>query len=93
MGLEHLERLLDQIAEDEALSLVVLDLVADVEVAQLVEVEHRQDLPVVGHQGLADGVRASHEGLQDLQRDGDDLSVSGVEGRYTHESGAVQIII
>jgi len=69
VGLKHLQGLLDQVAQIQTLSLAVVDLVADVGVALLEQVHHRQDLSVVGHQGLADSVRAGHERLQDLQGD------------------------
>ena len=83
MRLEHLKRLLDQVAENQALALRVLDLVAQVSVALLEQVHHGQDLSVVGHEGLADGVGASHEALQNLQGDRDDLVVTGVQSRYS----------
>jgi len=56
VGLEHLEGLLDQVSEDERLSLAVLDLVADVAVVVLEQVEDGQDLSVIGHEGFTDGV-------------------------------------
>ena len=39
-----------------------------------------RDRSVVGHKSLTDGVRASDEGLQDLEGDGNDLWVSSVQG-------------
>ena len=80
--LEHLQGLLDQVAQDEALALGVLDLVADVGVALFEKVHDGQDLAVVGHEGLADRVGASHERLQNLEADGDDLWVTRVQGSY-----------
>ena len=65
-----------------SLSLAVVDLVAQVLVLDSEEVEDGEDLSVVGHEGLADGVGAGDEGLQDLQGDGDDFWVSGVQGSY-----------
>ncbi len=53
--------LLDQVAEDEALALVVDDLVAHVDLVVLEDVEDRQQLPVVGHQRLACRPRASSQ--------------------------------
>ena len=44
--------LLDEVAEDEALALVVDDLVAHVDLVVLEDVEDGQQLPVVGHQRL-----------------------------------------
>ena len=60
VGLEHLEGLLDQVAQVQTLPLAVVDLVTDVGVALLEKVHHGQNLSVVGNQGLSDGVGASH---------------------------------
>jgi len=89
VGLEHLEGLLDEIAQNEALALRVLDLVADVGVRLLEQVHHGQDLAVVGHESLADSVRARHERLQDLQGDSDNLRVAGVKGSYLNHGVTV----
>ena len=89
VGLEHLEGLLDEIAQNEALALRVLDLVADVGVRLLEQVHHGQDLAVVGHESLADSVGARHERLQDLQGDSDDLRVAGVKGSYLNHGVTV----
>ena len=56
--LEHLEGGLDQVAQVEALPLAVVDLVAEVVVFDFEQVQHGQDLAVVGHQCLADRVAA-----------------------------------
>jgi len=80
VDLKHLQGLLDQVAKVGCLSLRVVNLVADVSVADLEQVEDGEDLAVVGNEGLTDGVRAGHEGLQDLQGDRDDLNVTGVQG-------------
>lgn len=56
MGLEKLERLLDQIAEVKCLPLRIIDLISQVLVLCLVEVEYGEDLAVVGHEGLTDSV-------------------------------------
>lgn len=82
MDLEHLEGLLDQVAEVGSLALRVVDLVAEVLVLDLEEVEDGEDLAVVGDEGLSDGVAAGDEGLQDLEGDGHDFGVAGVEGDY-----------
>lgn len=86
MGLEHLEGLLDEVSEDKSLALGVFDLVAKVAVILLEEVHNGEDLTVVGHEGFTDGVTAGNEGLQDLEGNGDDLRVTGVEGSYTNSS-------
>lgn len=87
VDLKHLQGLLDQVTKVGCLSLRVVNLVADVSVADLEQVEDGEDLAVVGHEGLTDGVRAGHEGLQDLQGDRDDLNVTGVQGDYRHTQG------
>jgi hypothetical protein len=43
--------------------LAVVDLVSEVLVLDLEEVQNREDLSVVGHEGLANGVRACDECL------------------------------
>ena len=80
--LEKLERLNDEVAQVGALALGVVDFVALVPVLGLEEVEHGENLAVVGHEGLADRVGASHERLQNLEADGDDLWVTRVQGSY-----------
>jgi hypothetical protein len=79
VGLEEFKGLLDKVTEVEALSLAVVDPVAQVGVALLEEVHNGQDLSVVGNEGLTDGIGAGHEGLQDFESDGDDLAVAGVK--------------
>jgi len=79
VGLEHLEGLLNQVAQVQTLPLTVIDLVTDVSVALLEKVHDGQNLSVVGNQCLSDGVRASHECLQDFKGDGDDFTVTGVQ--------------
>ena len=54
--LEHLESLLDEVAEVGCLALAVVDLVTDVLVADLEKVEDGKDLSVVGNECLTDGV-------------------------------------
>ena len=79
MHLEHLESLLNEVAQVGGLALAVVDLVADILVSDLEQVKHGQDLSVVGHEGLTNGVGARHERLQDLQSDRDNLNVTGVQ--------------
>ena len=69
MGLKHLKGLLNQITQDEIFTLAVLNSVSNVNIALLEEVHHRQDLPVVRHQSLADRVAARHKHLQNLEGD------------------------
>jgi len=77
--LEELESLLDEVAEVASLSLGVVNLVSQVEVLGLEQVHHWQDLSVVWHESLTNGVRAGHQGLQDLEGDRDDFSVTRVK--------------
>lgn len=81
--LEQLQRRLDQVAQVLLLALRVVDAVADVRVVVLEQVHDRQDLAVVGHQCLANGVTAQNQGLEDVQSRGDDVNVTGVQRRYT----------
>ena len=76
--LEQLQGLLDQVSEVVALPLRVVDFVAHVQVFGLEQVHDWQDLSVVGHKSLSNGVRARDEGLQDLQGDGNDFWVSAL---------------
>jgi hypothetical protein len=78
--LEELKGLLDKISQVEALSLTVVNLVSNVGILDLEEVHDGQDLSVVRHKGLTNGLRAGHESLQDLEGDGDDVNISGVQG-------------
>jgi len=79
MCLERLKRLLNLISDIHLFPLRVIDLVAHVLVRCFVEVQDGQDLTVVGHQGLTDGVGALDESLEDLECDVDDFSVAGVQ--------------
>jgi len=63
VGLEKLKCLLDQVTNVEPLTLRVVNLVAQVVVDLLEHVHHGQDLAVVGHKGLANGVGAGHQSL------------------------------
>lgn len=76
---EEFESLLDEIAKVASLSLRVVDLVAQVEVLGLEKVHHWQDLSVVWNEGFANGVRAGHQSLQDLQGDSDNFRVARVK--------------
>ena len=80
MRFKQLEGLLNEVTQVNLLSLGVVDPVSDVSVAVFEEVEHGQDLAVVGHKGFANSVRAGNESLQDLEGDGNDFMVAGVKG-------------
>jgi hypothetical protein len=77
--LEELKSLLDKISKIERFTLAVVNLVSHVEVLHLEEVHDWQDLSVVWHKSLTNGVRAGHESLQNLKSDSNNLWVSGVE--------------
>ena len=85
--LEVLERLGDELAQVLAALLAVVDAVAQVVVRPHEDVEHREDLAVVRHEGLPDEMLAlghavaRHEGLEDLQHLHDHRLGSGVERR------------
>ena len=81
--LEHFECLLDEVTEVLLLALRVVDVVAHVQVLGLEQVHDGQDLAVVGHESLANGVTAGDEGLQDVEGRGDDLRVARVQGSCT----------
>jgi len=77
--LEHFEGLLDQVAQNEALPLPVVDAVAQVDAALLKEIHNGQQLPEVRHERLANRIAARDESLQNLQSDGHDLVITRVE--------------
>mmetsp|Transcript_9033 Transcript_9033/g.21117 ORF Transcript_9033/g.21117 Transcript_9033/m.21117 type:complete len:379 (-) Transcript_9033:163-1299(-) len=83
--LQKLQRLLDEVAEDHALPLVVHDPVANVDVAVLEDVQHRENLAVVGHERLPHHLARDHQLLQHLEDDDDDDRVAGVEGRLDRD--------
>jgi len=78
--LEQLKGLLDQITQVVSLSLTVVNFVAKVGIFCLEEVHDGENLSVVGHQSLSNGVGAGHECLQDLQGNANNLWVSRVQG-------------
>ena len=82
MRLEHFERLHDEVAKVLSLTLAVVDRITLIQVLGLEQVHDGQDLTVVWHQGLTDGVTAKDELLQDMQSGGNDIGVTGVERRY-----------
>eukprot|EP00446_Apocalathium_sp_SHHI-4_P032034 CAMPEP_0177243010 /NCGR_PEP_ID=MMETSP0367-20130122/49112_1 /TAXON_ID=447022 ORGANISM="Scrippsiella hangoei-like, Strain SHHI-4" /NCGR_SAMPLE_ID=MMETSP0367 /ASSEMBLY_ACC=CAM_ASM_000362 /LENGTH=239 /DNA_ID=CAMNT_0018694663 /DNA_START=85 /DNA_END=800 /DNA_ORIENTATION=- len=81
MNFQHLKGLCDNAAKIHVLALVVVDLVTNVEIVVNEDVEHRQELPEVGHQSFADHVTGQHQGLEDLQHGANDHRVPGVQGR------------
>lgn len=81
MRLEKLECLDDEVAQVLAFALGVVDLVTLVQVLCLEKVHDRQDLAVIGHESLTDGVAAKHEALQDVKGDRNHIWVARVERR------------
>eukprot|EP00634_Sargassococcus_sp_CCMP2135_P007357 CAMPEP_0198661768 /NCGR_PEP_ID=MMETSP1467-20131203/43853_1 /TAXON_ID=1462469 /ORGANISM="unid. sp., Strain CCMP2135" /LENGTH=333 /DNA_ID=CAMNT_0044398233 /DNA_START=311 /DNA_END=1308 /DNA_ORIENTATION=+ len=85
---EVLESFVDEFAEVLAALLAVVDAVAEVVVLADEDVEDREDLAVVGHEGLADEVLALGDGvaddedLEDLEDLDDDFLLAGVEGGF-----------
>jgi len=79
---EHFQGFLDQVTKVQILSLGVLDLVTDVGVLSFKEIQNGQDLSVVRHKGLTNGVRAGNKSLQNLQCDGNDLSITSVQSSF-----------
>ena len=60
VSLEDFEGLLDKVTQVEGLALGVVDLVSQVHVLGLVKVEDGEDLSVVEHEGLTDGIGAQY---------------------------------
>ena len=67
MHLEHLECRLNQVTEVCGLPLAVVDFVTQVVVFDFEQVQHRQDLAIVGDKCLSDSVRARYKCLQYLE--------------------------
>jgi len=88
--LENLQGLLDQITQVEHLSLLVVNFVTDVAILRLVEVQDGEDLPVIGHKGLAYGVGGHHQCLEHFECNLDDLGVARIQRRY--ENGYIRLI-
>ena len=80
--LEELESLDNQVAKVLSLALTVVDSITLVQVLGLEEVHDGENLTVVWHEGLADGVAAKDKVLQDVEGGGNDGGVTGVQGRY-----------
>lgn len=83
--LEELESILDEITKVGTLALAVVNLVAEVLVAGLEQVHDGQDLSVVGHKSLTNGIGAGDESLQDLQGDGNNFVVTSVQSRLDRD--------
>ena len=84
--LEELESLDNQVAKVLSLALTVVDSITLVQVLGLEKVHDGENLTVVWHEGLADGVAARDESLEDVEGRRDDFLVARVEGRCTKSS-------
>ena len=82
MCLEELESLDNQVAKVLSLALTVVDSITLVQVLGLEEIHDWENLTVVWHEGLTDGVAAEDEVLQDVEGGGNDGGVTSVQGRY-----------
>lgn len=81
MCLEHLECLHDEVTKVLSLALAVVDGITLVQVLGLEQVHDWQDLTVVWHKGLTDGITALDKRLQDVESSGNNLGITGVECR------------
>ena len=82
MRLEQFESRHDQVTQVLTLTLAVVDLISLIQVLCLEEVHDWENLTVVGHEGLTDGVSAEDELLKDVEGSGNDGGVTGVQSRY-----------
>ena len=85
MRLHQFQGLLDKVAQVECFPLGVIDPIANICVLGLVQIEHRQYLPIIWDEGLANRIRADHKSLEDLQRDSDNLWVACVQRRLDRD--------
>ena len=81
MRLEKLKCLDNEVAQVLTFALRIIDLVALVQVFCLEKIHDWQDLTVIGHESLTDGVAAEHEALQDVKGDRDHVWVARVQCR------------
>lgn len=63
----------------------VFDLVADAAVAVSENVENRQDLAIVWHQGFPYHLSGKDQFLDNFKHGGDDFGIAGVEGGFVRE--------
>merc|ERR1719313_3048715 len=77
--LEQLERVIDEIAKVQPLTLAVLHGIPNVRVAILEDVKHGKKLPVVRNQSLADHVSRHDDRLEHLQRCAHDAVIARVQ--------------
>lgn len=81
MHLEQFQGLLNQITKIVSFSLTVVNFVTQVGIPRLEQVHDGQDLSIVWHECLTDGIGAGDECLQNFQGDGDDLWITRVQRR------------
>lgn len=80
MRLKDLQGLLDQVTQNAALSLRVLNFVTDADTTLLKEIQHWQNLPVVRDHCSAHSIWTSYQHLQDFQSNLNNLRVTSVQG-------------
>jgi hypothetical protein len=79
MHFKKLKRVLNQISKIVSFPLRIVDLVAHVQVLGFEKVHDWQNLSVVWHKSLSNGVRAGDQGLHNLESNCDDFWVTGVQ--------------
>ena len=83
VDLHHFQGLLNQVAQNEALALAVVNLVANVDSALLKEVHNWQQLSEIWHKGLTHSLIAANQSLDNLQSDSHNFLVPSVQSSYT----------
>ena len=82
MHFKQLQRLLNQVAENHTFALIVDNGVAHIHVLVLENVEHGQNLTVVGHERLTYHLPRHDQLLQHLQHDHNHGVLASVEGSF-----------
>ena len=80
--LEQFESRHDQVTQVLTLTLAVVDLISLIQVLCLEEVHDWENLTVVGHEGLSNGIAAEDKLLQDVEGSSNHGGVTGVQSRY-----------
>ena len=80
MSFHQLERFLDQVAHIVVVFLAVIDAIAQILVPMAQQVHHGQDLAIVRHKGLSDGIGRLDQQLDLFQRLDDYLVALSLEG-------------
>ena len=82
MSFHQLEGFLDQVAHIVVVFLAVIDAIAQILVPVAQQVHHWQDLAIVGHEGLSDGIGRLDQQLDLFQRLDDYLVALSLEGVF-----------